>query len=263
MVAATFTASAFGQKLSGGPTATAAAAPIYPHDFSDSFYLNNGVKVAAIKGRLTGSDFLSVIEKTAHPNYSSVRALITLPAYTENGDLRFWNPFGTVNINYLSDNARNLATRHVVYVLPAPTMKPGISPFADLRQAVIFDDASQGYADEANPLGLRFIVTVTPIAPKDAKGKTVLEEMANKNGRAADGRPLVKSLSDLQTLSVYGLIEMSKGTGEVAIAPVLNEQNGIAKDAFLSMAMNNGKPLEGETVFAAKFQCLQSSTACY
>ena len=257
MVAATFTTSAFGQKPATKPGP--AAAPVFPHDFSDSFYERNGVKPAYIVGRLTGTDGLSVIEKTDNPNYSDVRALITLPAYTATGEYRFWNPFGTVNINYLSDEARNLATRHIVYVFQFPTLQPGFRPFSNLRQAVLFDDASQGYENEPNPLGLRFIVMVEFVAPTTTKGKIVLEEMRNRNGTAADGNPLVKSISDLNTLLVYGLITLSKGDGEVAIAPMIDENRLIAKDAFLLMAMKDGKPLDGETFFVKKFQCLQQS----
>jgi hypothetical protein len=260
MAVATFTASGFGQRFSD--SITPAPVPVYPHDFSDSYYTANGVKPAGIKDRLTGTDGLSVFEKTANPNYTNVRALVTMPAYTETGEFRFWTPLGTVNINYLSDQARNLATRHVVYVFQFPTMQPGVRPLANLRQAVIFDDASSGYVDEVNPLGLRFIVNVEFVAPTTTKQKIVLEEMANRNGRAADGNPLVKSLSDLNTLRVYDLIVFSKGTGEVAIAPLIDKQSLIAKDAFLLMAMKDGKPLDGETHFTKKFECRKSSVSC-
>src|SRR5688572_25720568 len=261
VLTAAFAASGFSQRT---PTGIASPqAPVYPQDFSDTYYRANGIAPEAIKGRLTGNDFLSVINKTTHPNYSHVRALITLPAYNDNGDHLFFTPFGVVTYPAgIKDGAYALASRHPLYLFPAPSTTTTTSPYGAMRQAVLFDDNSAGYGNEANPLGLRQIIRVTFIAPTTEKGKIVLQDMVAMNGRAGDGYPIVKTTGDLSTLITYGLVSLSKASQEVAIAPAITNPEAFAKDAFLSTVLWQGKPLEAEMDFVRKFDCLAKGF-CY
>jgi hypothetical protein len=248
--------SAYGQTTQNDPQST--TAPVFPHDFSNDFYKLNGIVATSIRFRLTGKDSLSVIEATNHPSYSDVRALITLGAYTGDRGQVYWNPFGVVSFSS-SDRAKQayaLSLRHPIYVFPAPAPDIKVSPFSYMRQAVIIDDTSAGYAAERNPLSLRAIARVKFLKPTSEKAAAVLKEMASINGTAGDGLPVVKGIGDLSTLKTYDLIEISTASGEVAIAPIITNEKAFAKDAFLSTVLYKEKPLEAEVTFVTKFECL-------
>jgi hypothetical protein len=250
VLTATFAAPSFSQR--GPGIATPPVAPVYPQDFSNAYYTANSVSPVAIKGRLTGKDFLSVFEKTNHPNYSNVRALITLPAYSGYGDHLFFTPFGVVTYPAgIKDGAYALASRHPMYLFPAPSVTMTNSPYGSMRQAVLFDDNSRGLAEEANPIGLRLIIRVKFIAP------TTAEQMVEMNGKGGDGYPIVKTTGDLSTLIIYGLVSLSNDgdTQEVAISPAMTDTKAFAKDAFLSTVLFQGKPLPAEMEFVTKFDC--------
>src|SRR5688500_1182842 len=96
-IAFSFTPAASAQtrfELAADPTAAAVDAPLYPHDFSDTFYELNGVHYKGIAGRLTGTDLLSTFSKADHPAYRNVRVLITIPGYSQTGEPLFFSPLG-------------------------------------------------------------------------------------------------------------------------------------------------------------------------
>lgn len=86
--------------------------------------------------------------------------------------------------------------------------------------------------------------------------------MAFMNSTAGDGLPIVKSIGDLSTLMLYDLVELSKGMGETAIAPVIFNEMAFAKDAYLKVVLFKDLPLDAEMGFVTKFDCL-SKGICF
>ena len=132
-IALTFTA------LSGAQTQ---AAPFYPHDFADKFYLINGVNFQAIAGRLTGTDKLSTFSRFEDQSYKNVRVLVTIPAYTETGEFIFFSPLGKITYFDFTNTkegveARELARRNPIYVFPAVSGAKISVRFSNMRQAPV------------------------------------------------------------------------------------------------------------------------------
>ena len=253
--AISLTSQAFGQS-------TGSFEPAFPHDFSDNFYLKNGVNPKAISKRLTGTDNLSTFEKTNDSKFSIVRVLITMPAYDQNGETLFWSPLGQITSSGFTNDAAGfaameIAKRYPIYVFPDITSSK--TEFGNMRQSVIIDDTWATINPDENPLGLRAIVRVNYTSKAFTKsGQAILNEFIAKNGMALDGGPIIKSVSDIQTLLRYELITTTF-TGSYAISPIIRnvDQGAIARDAFLSFVTRNGKPLPTEDIFVKKFNCYQ------
>jgi hypothetical protein len=250
--------------ISFSTVSMAQTAPLYPHDFSDKFYLQNGVHYKAISGRLTGTDALSTFSKFENDAYRPVRVLITIPAYSQSGDLLFFSPLGRLTYNGFTDTkegfeARELARRNPIYIFPDAGSRPTL-PFSGMRQAPVIDQEFEINAREQNPLGLRYILVVqwTKLA-FSTQGYQIMKQLAAENGTALDGNPIIKTTAEIKSLHQDGLITVSEEVkgGTYAIAPVIKnvDDGGIALDAFLSMVTKDGKPLPSEEAFVMKFEC--------
>jgi hypothetical protein len=243
----------------------AQTAPLNPHDFSDKFYFLNGVNSTSISGRLTGTDGLSTFDKVGNDAYRSVRVLITIPAYSQAGDLLFFSPLGRITYSGFTDTkegveARELARRNPIYIFPDVSgIRPTV-PFGGMRQAPVIDQAFEINAREQNPLGIRLVLNVpwTKLA-FSTQGYQILKQLAAENGTALDGNPIIKTTDEVKTLLQEGLITISEEAkgGTYAIAPVIKnvDDGGIALDAFLSMVTKDGRPLPSEQAFVIKFEC--------
>jgi hypothetical protein len=270
----TFALSFSAQKTIKATPSLAEDTSMNPHDFIDDYYFANGIDVKGIIGRRTGTDYLSVFSRSSNPIHSDVRVLATLPAYNQNGEIRFWYPLGELNDEGFTQDsigaeARQIADFHPIYVFPS---RYNTDPFAftNNRQAAIIDE-SYGYLfSKGNPLGLRLIVSVkfTEKALNTKEGMEMMTFMAKKNGLSFDGTPLIKNTADLLELNKYEFISMEKfsfwddpARGIYAMNPTIENLNkgGIAQDAFLLMAMQDGKPLADESEFAEQFSCLQKT----
>jgi hypothetical protein len=246
---------------------------IYPHDFADDFYAENGVLVKGILGRRTGNDFMSVIGMSTNPIHNNIRILATFPAYDQNGNIFYWSPLGMLNDNAFDDaagiDARLIANSNPIYVFPrAMDWQTDTSPFINARQASLIDDSTAYLNSKGNPLGLRLIVVVnyTEKAFNTMEGLQMMAFMSKKNGRSYDDTPLIKSMEDLQLLSKYEMVSMDAKNfapefplGTYVISPVIENvvKGVIAPDAFLFTVTKDGEPLPGERVFVEQFNCLQ------
>ena len=262
VLTAALTAQAFGQT---DPPSVASA---NPHDFSDKYYLSNGVNPKEMTDRLTGKDFLSTITEINDPVFSDVRVLITLPAYMQDGRPVFWSPLGILTNSDPSQDTggiRDLASRFPIYVFPAISIDDQSPFFTGTRQAPLMDNS---YSAEENPLGARQVLIVNYNSKANTRfGSRILRAMAKENGTALDGGPVVKTMDDLKTLINYDLVNITpRPNGDTfAICPVIRDhKNGaIAKDAFLSTTTTqDGKPLEAEQIFVWMFACAQDESHC-
>jgi hypothetical protein len=242
------------------------------YDFTDAYYRQNGVNPAAIDGRrqpgpLAASDT---------PNFSyqrPVRMLLTLPAYDQSGNANYFTVLGGLKgaviggINestFTSDaagvRAQQIADSSPEYIFP----KVGTDPLGlgALRQSVLLD-MRHGYFSN-NPLGLwiHTWINYTKMGLYSADGIAKQNELAARNGRAADGTAIIASLSEIEDLLGRGFVTKTvRPLNDVlryAICPVVKDptDGGIALDQFLAYTRDaNGNPLERE--FFDNFESLR------
>jgi hypothetical protein len=243
---------------------------INPHDFSDDYYLMNGINPKGIIQRRTGTDGLSVFGSSSNPNHSNIRVTVTVPAYDQNGDMHYWYPLGELQDYGFTDNkagviARELALRFPIYIFPDSKIAD-YRTFARNRQAALLDNSWSGTnGKDANPIGIRSVVVVN--FNEKAFSKEAIELMqylAKKNGRATDNTPIIRTMDDLALLAKYDLVDMELAPptqARFALTPVIFDptQGAIAWDAFLWMATKDDRHLPDEDHFVWQFHCLQKT----
>ncbi len=251
----------------GGNTAGADNSP--PFDFSDAFYRTNGIDPAGLVGRRSGADGLSVPAPASDGNHRNVRVRFTLPAYDTSGNEHFFTVLADLaptafTANQAGTRAKQIAEASPVYVFPTRTGDP--LSVANNRQADMID-MSNGYFSN-NPLGLwvHIFVTWTPQAFNSAAGRKALADLGARNGLALDGTPIIKTQSQLDSLTKDGLVAQTKrapgATGRYFVCPVIKEprNGGIAPDAFLATVLrSDGTPLPAEQQFVSDFESLRTT----
>ncbi len=240
-----------------------------PFDFTDAFYRSHGVDAAGLVGRRNGTDGLSVVAPAPDRIHRNVRVQFTLPAYDTSGNRWYFTVLADVAPNAFTANAAGTAARRLadaspVYVFPTLTGDP--TSVANNRQADMID-MSHGYFSN-NPLGLwvHVFVTWTAKALNTAAGKKALADLARKNGLALDGTPIIKSQSDLDSLTKNGYVLQTRRspetTGRYFVCPVIKDprNGGIAPDAFLAtVRRTDGTPLPAEQGFVTDFEALRTT----
>ena len=244
---------------------------ILPHDFTDKFYMLNGVSADYIMGRRTGYDFLSVINWSSNPYHTDVRILATLPAYGANGEVLFFFPLGEINEKGFTEDqigkeARAIADTYPIYVFPANNSDN--FAFGTSRQAALMDAEAFNWNMEGYPVGLRSIMLVNYTEKAfTEEGVEMMDFMFKKNGKSLDGTPLIRSMEDLTTLAKFDLVSMEKRVlwddtnfaGTYSLSPIIYApvKGVIAPDAFLMTVTQKGEPLPDETRFVSEFNCLR------
>jgi hypothetical protein len=236
------------------------------YDFTDAYYLQNGVNPALISGRMQPGP-IAVEDEPNFPFQRNVRALLTLPAYDDSAGINYFTVLGGLSDTAFTADAagveaKEIANDFIEYVFPQAGTDPvGLGA---LRQSVILD-MRNGYFSN-NPLGLWLHVWVsyTPKALTTRAGKRALNELARKNGRDLDGTPIIATLSDIDSLLSRGLIALTERAStdplRYAICPVIEDptDGGIAPDQFLAITLrDDGRPLEPE--FQINFDSLQNT----
>ncbi len=222
-------------------------------DFTDAYYIQNGVNPAAIGGRMQPGP----IAATDTPNFGyqrNVRALLTLPAYDHSGKGWYFTVLGGLSADSFpatsaGQNARQIADTYKEYVFP----RRGTDPvgLGATRQSVLLD-MRNGYFSH-NPLGLWLHVWVsfTTKATGTSDGIKTLDDLARKNGRDLDGTPIITSVGDIEKLTQKGYVTQTtrplNDSLRYAICPVIKDptDGGIARDQFLATTRKpDGTPLE-------------------
>ena len=234
------------------------------YDFTDAYYLKNGVNPAAIDGRRQVGP-LAVEDEPFFSFQRPVRATLTLPAYNHSGDFEFFTVLGGGGTGLFTNNAagkkaRSIADASPEYVFP----RKGTDPvgLGAMRQSVILD-MRHGYFSN-NPLGLWIHVWVsyTDKAFNTKDGRKELAKLAEDNGLDLDGTPIIKTVSEIEKLTKKGFVKQTLRPANdplrYAICPVVEDptDGGIAPDQFLAITrLANGDPLEPE--FLLNFMSLQ------
>ena len=245
------------------------AEELRPFDFSDRFYEENGIIASTLIDRKNGADGESVIDTIYDPRFRNVRITATLPAYTSDGAVVFWNHYADASRESFAPTmaggvAVDLAYSHPMYVFPSTTMRNSE------RQAAMIK-MGESYFDK-NLIGMAavFLVEYTDrIFTKS--GRAALQLLAARNGLSLDGTPIIKTAKELESLSTDGLVTIrlagpdNSDRSGFAVAKVLQntELGAIAPDAFLIYVKEpDGKPLAAEAGILALFECLQSGGMC-
>jgi hypothetical protein len=252
--------------LLAAPSVTKADVEDRLYDFTDAYYLQNGVNPALIQGRMQPGP-TAVNDTPIFPFQRNVRALLTLPAYDHSGNINYFTVLGGISagaftLNAAGREARAIADSFIEYLFPQQGTDPiGLGAF---RQSSLLD-MRNGYFG-ADPLGiwLHVWVNYTPRALNTRAGRRVVDDIARKNGRDFDGTAIIATISDIDTLLRKGLITLTTRPDadplRYAICPVIEDptDGGIAPDQFLALPLKtDGTPVE--PAFQENFDSLQTT----
>lgn len=251
--------------LFAAPSFTKADVDDRLYDFTDAYYFQNGVNPGLISGRIQPGP-TAVTDTPIFSYQRNVRALLTLSAYDNSGNLHYFTVLGGLSANGFTLDAagkaaRATADKFIEYLFP----QAGTDPIGfTFRQSALLD-MRNGYFG-ADPLGLwlHMWVSYTSKALTTRDGKKTLDALAAKNGRDLDGTPIIKSISDIDNLFSKGYItKTTRPTTDslrYAICPVNADptDGGIAPDQFLALPLKtDGTPVE--PAFLTNFQSLQNT----
>jgi hypothetical protein len=267
--------------LAGAPLATnclAQAPQQPPFDFSDAFYLANGINPANLLTHVDGTcpaddkPSCSVVDNSnTDPNRRNIRVLSTTGGFDHDGNVLYYSIFGrVVPTSFTSDaagqKAMDIANVFEAYHFPKASGDPLSPELSNRRQDNVFDTRN-GY-NVANPLGLWTLVFVsyTPAAFNTPQGQATLAALAKKNGTDLDGTPIIKKAIEVDDLEKKGVVEEqtraldgSQGFPWVVCPIIANPRDGaIAADAFLKNVLRpDGSPVDPDV--AMQFLCLQQT----
>ena len=225
--------------------ATAAVADVEDrlYDFTDNYYLQNGVNPAAIAGRAQANGTNWVISPPIHWFQRNVRALRTTGGWDDGGDPIFFTVTGGLSVNSFTDNAagreaKEMADDSAEFIFPMRGTNPvGLGA---PRQPFMLD-RSGGYFSN-NPLGLwiHVFINYTDAAFMTKGGQRAMRELAARNGFALDGTPVIRTKSEIENLYQKGYVrkDFLPPTSPIyyGICPAIKDptDGGIALDQFLS-----------------------------
>jgi hypothetical protein len=236
------------------------------YDFTDAYYLENGVNPAMISARMEASTGIAVNDTPIFSFQRNVRALLTLSAYDHSGNINYFTVLGGISVNAFTANAagqkaRAIADSFTEYLFP----QAGTDPIGfTFRQSSLLD-MRNGYFG-ADPLGIWIHkwVNFTPKALTTRAGKQFLNGLARKNGKSLDGTPIIASTSDIDDLLRKGYITLTTRPEtdplRYAICPVIEDptDGGIARDQFLALPLKtDGTPVEPD--FLENFESLRTT----
>lgn len=191
-------------------------AGVPPFDFSDTFYLQNGINPANILERVNGtcpaSDMpaCSVVDNSnTDPDRRNVRVLSTTGGSNHEGNPLYYNIFGMAMPNTFTNDAAGqkamqIANFFSAYIFPKASGNPLSPALPNRRQDNVFDTRN-GYFT-ANPLGLwtAVFVSYTPAAFSTPEGQKTLAALAAKNGTDLDGTPIIRKAIEVDDLGKKG-----------------------------------------------------------
>lgn len=236
------------------------------YDFTDAYYLLNGVNPALISGRMEPGTGTAVVDTPIFSYQRNVRALLTLSAYDHSGNINYFTVLGGISADAFTadsagQNARATADSFIEYLFP----QAGTDPIGfTFRQSSLLDMRNGYFGKDPLGLWLHVWINFTPKALNTSAGKKTLNAMAKKNGRALDGTPIIATLSDIDSLFSKGYITKTSrpetDSLRYAICPVIEDptDGGIAPDQFLALPLKtDGTPVEPE--FLTNFESLRTT----
>lgn len=188
-----------------------------PFDFSDDFYLENGVDPSSIADRLGTLDslFPAFPVESGSADRSDFRNFIVIPATSHSGDSVFFHIMGALDASGFTDDkagdeAFETAEEASLWVFPIAVIDPVNTPLPwPFRQESVMD-LRHGYFSN-NPLGL-WVLKFGIYTDKAVQGRDsnkLLRKLARKNGVSeADGLPFIRTRSEIRKLVKKGLLDI-------------------------------------------------------
>lgn len=185
-----------------------------PFDFSDAYYLANGVNPANILNRVNGMDGNSVIDNAVPgPNFRNVRIINTTGGTDVGGSLFYYVINGMLMPNSFTNDATgqtalSFAETSFAYIFPKASGGPLSPDPSNRRQDNVFDYSTN--TPSRDPLGLWTLtfVSYSPAAFNTTAGREALADKARTNGLDLDGTPLLFSRSDILDLQKQGFVQL-------------------------------------------------------
>ena len=190
-----------------------------PFDFSDPFYLQNGIDPAAILMRVgepgRNPAHWVVDNSNTDPNRRNIRILETTGGFNNSGSLIYYSIQGmvmpdTFTPDVAGENAKQIANQFRAFIFPkkqadgTSRLDPGLP---NRRQDNVFDTRN-GYFSK-NPLGLwilSFVIyTDQAFTPE---GEKTLASIRATNGTDLDGTPILKTADQIDDLVHEGIVEL-------------------------------------------------------
>lgn len=234
------------------------------YDFTDAYYLQNGINPAAIDGRRQPGP-LAASDTPIFSFQRPVRALLTLPAYDHSGNGWFFTVLGGFSVNAFTANAAGQRARQIADISPEYIFpRRGTDPLGlgALRQSVMLDMRNGYFSNNKLGLWIHVWISYTERALTSAEGKQMMSDLARRNGRDLDGTAIIASVSEIEDLLKKGFITKRvrplNDPLRYAVCPVVKDptDGGIAKDQFLAYTRKpDGTALEPE--FLQNFNSLQ------
>jgi hypothetical protein len=194
------------------PTSRGQSGP--PFDFSDAFYLANGIdpsKIVDRAGSATSASAFVVDNSNKNPDRTNIRIIEMTGGFDHEGNVLYYTVNGFLELNSFTNNAAGqhaLATAQFfsAYIFPKASGDPLGIALSNRRQDNVFDTRN-GYFT-ANPLGLwqPVFVSFTPAAFNTPAGQATLAELAAENGTNLDGTPIIKQAIQVDDLRKKGLV---------------------------------------------------------
>lgn len=264
---------------------------IPPYDFSDNFYLANGLDPTKIVLRLENGVDGGVLDPSfTSPDISPIRETFYTGTFDRNGLINFTSILGVlVNSSAFTpdsfgQNMHSVADSFQAFVFPKqPSLTnvvcnpPGgsgacvtLSPVApNRRQNTMFDTRATYFCIDLVQVWLAEYVIFTPQA-FTAAGQAVLRPIAQANGISFDGTPVLNTLDQVESLQQQGLVTLaevpdtvaddgSQGVRYVVCAVMQDPTDGtVTADGKLIDATHaDGTPVSPD--FSKEFACLQST----
>jgi hypothetical protein len=183
-----------------------------PFDFSDSFYLANGINPNAIQSRVgtsTSASAFVVDNSNTNPDRNDIRIIETTGGFDRAGTPLYYTINGFVNPGTFTNDAAGqtalqIAEKFEAYIFPRANGDPLSPALSNRRQDNVFNTID-GYFTN-NPLGLwsAVFVSYTPAAFNTAAGQKALAALAAKNGTDLDGTPIIRTPKELDVLEGKG-----------------------------------------------------------
>ena len=170
-----------------------------------------------------------------------------------------FGPDGFTN-DAAGQRAHQIADSYIEYIFPQRTADP--LGLANARQAVVHANNNGYFSNDPLGLWLHVWVNYTNAAFNTRDGQKALADLAQKNGLALDGTPIIKTTSDISNLVSKGFVTLqTRNDGlRYAVCPEIRDprNGGIAPDAFINpLRKPDGSLLD--PAFTSNFLSLQST----
>jgi hypothetical protein len=202
-----------------------------PFDFSDDFYIKNGVDFNNILGRPGNPDRPQehwVLDgSNTDPNRRGVRILETTGGWDKDGNLIYYSIMGgMVPATFTNDaagvRARALAEDFRAFLFPKTTRNADGSVATvrldpappNRRQDNVFDTKNSYFCQNLLGLWLITMVVYTKdgynawVHNADRRLKRILQGIADRNGTDIDGTPILNTVGDIERLQALGAVEL-------------------------------------------------------